>query len=387
MPVIVSNLALAGGDSLIHDSSTPGGHTLEAHSTNSTTLSKIAQGNWDYVVLQGQSQRPSFPPAQVAQDVFPYATILVDSIRSANPCTEPVFFMTWGRKNGDQSNCQFYPPLCTYEGMQGRLKSSYVQMAVDNETTVAPAGMAFWESRLQDPNLDLYNADESHPSYAGSYLSACVFYATFFRKSPAGLNFYGQLDSTTATFLQNVAETVVMDSLEQWRIGANDVNADFSLNFTTSSDVDFMDMSTNATSWAWDFGDGSTSTLQNPTHTYAASGNYTITLIATDGCTTDTSTVNQPVTIVGLEDGIVQNLSVYPVPSQGVFQVGLEVASSEEATVSLVDAMGKRIFEQRWSLSSGGNQLQIEQPQLAVGIYFLQIELEEGLVTRKIILE
>lgn len=36
-------------------------------------------------------------------------------------------------------------------------------------------------------------------------------------------------------------------------------------------------------SWHWDFGDGTTSTLQNPTHTYATAGNFTATLTVTDG--------------------------------------------------------------------------------------------------------
>ena len=90
-------------------------------------MSKINAASWDFVVLQEQSQIPSFPPSQVASDCFPYASILVDSIKSANPCAEPVFFMTWGRENGDQNNCINYPPLCTYGGMQARLRESYIK--------------------------------------------------------------------------------------------------------------------------------------------------------------------------------------------------------------------------------------------------------------------
>ncbi|MCB0402773.1 MAG: PKD domain-containing protein [Flavobacteriales bacterium] len=50
----------------------------------------------------------------------------------------------------------------------------------------------------------------------------------------------------------------------------------------------FTDQSTgNPTSWAWDFGDGGTSILQNPVHTYGASGQYNVTLTVTSdsGCT------------------------------------------------------------------------------------------------------
>ncbi|MEW5701530.1 MAG: S8 family serine peptidase [Candidatus Zixiibacteriota bacterium] len=47
--------------------------------------------------------------------------------------------------------------------------------------------------------------------------------------------------------------------------------------------VQFTDQSTGGpTSWSWDFGDGGTSTLQNPSHTYTGSGSFTVTLTATN---------------------------------------------------------------------------------------------------------
>lgn len=58
----------------------------------------------------------------------------------------------------------------------------------------------------------------------------------------------------------------------------------------------FQDSSINAVSWLWNFGDGTTSTQQNPTHTYANPGSYTVSLTITtaDGCTY-TSTHNYAV--------------------------------------------------------------------------------------------
>ena len=88
LPVLIESLATANGDLFVHDKNTPGGHTLQAHSTNAVSLNKIKVENWDFVILQGQSQRPSFPPAQVAVDVKPYASILNDSIKANNACTK-----------------------------------------------------------------------------------------------------------------------------------------------------------------------------------------------------------------------------------------------------------------------------------------------------------
>jgi len=59
----------------------------------------------------------------------------------------------------------------------------------------------------------------------------------------------------------------------------------------------FTDASTNTNSWMWDFGDGNTSTMQNPTHTYATTGTYTVCLTASSNCGADSTC--QSVTYVG----------------------------------------------------------------------------------------
>lgn len=60
----------------------------------------------------------------------------------------------------------------------------------------------------------------------------------------------------------------------------------------------FTDLSTGgATAWSWNFGDGNTSTAQNPSNTYAAAGNYTVTLITTSSPGGCTNTVSLPVTV------------------------------------------------------------------------------------------
>ncbi|HLP12600.1 MAG TPA: PKD domain-containing protein [Flavobacteriales bacterium] len=65
------------------------------------------------------------------------------------------------------------------------------------------------------------------------------------------------------------------------------------INFTDNSNPNGGTLGT----WAWDFGDGATSSLQNPSHTFAGAGTYTVTLTVTttDGCshtTTSTVTIN-----------------------------------------------------------------------------------------------
>ena len=73
-------------------------------------------------------------------------------------------------------------------------------------------------------------------------------------------------------------------------------------NLTTcgnSTTVAFTDQSTNTpTSWAWNFGDGGSSTQQNPSHNYTAAGTYNVTLIATNANGSDTLVKTAYVTLV-----------------------------------------------------------------------------------------
>jgi PKD repeat protein len=61
--------------------------------------------------------------------------------------------------------------------------------------------------------------------------------------------------------------------------------------------VQFTDTSLDATNWTWDFGDGSNSTLQNPSHTYTAIGSYTVSLKATNAVGSNTVTKNNYITV------------------------------------------------------------------------------------------
>ncbi|MEZ4922955.1 MAG: M4 family metallopeptidase [Crocinitomicaceae bacterium] len=92
--------------------------------------------------------------------------------------------------------------------------------------------------------------------------------------------------------------------------------ADFSVNTDTtcSGEVVFTDLSTNGpTSWSWDFGDGNTSTSQNPSHDYTSSGDYTVILTATNLNGSDAVTmvdlihVDLPTPPTGTGDAICEN--------------------------------------------------------------------------------
>lgn len=67
---------------------------------------------------------------------------------------------------------------------------------------------------------------------------------------------------------------------------------------SSQNQIDFIDKSIGADTWAWDFADGSTSTLQNPSHTFAASGIYNVKLTVTNTLTGCSYTIVNIITIL-----------------------------------------------------------------------------------------
>lgn len=180
---------------------TPGGKTLEFHLQNESTTRKITEGNWDFVVLQDQSQTPAVFP-----DRFENAAIKLDKIIDAAGA-KTVFYQTWGRRDGDKQNAKQFPD---YGSMQKALSKSYSSAARRCNAILAPVGDTWALVRRADADLGaaLYKGDGSHPSSKGAYLAASVFYSIIFEQSPAALEFKaGVPDREAALILKSVKQT------------------------------------------------------------------------------------------------------------------------------------------------------------------------------------
>jgi len=141
--------------------------------------------------------------------------------------------------------------------------------------------------------------------------------------------------------------------------------------------VNFTDNSTNASMYQWDFGDGNTSTAQNPSHTYASGGTYTVTLTVSNNCGSGTSTQSVTVGNVGIEDELLGgSVGIYPNPNTGQFFLEVSDAKVQELGVSVVDVVGKTVYRRTLPLPSGSLTERIELEGVSPGTYFVVLTAE-----------
>jgi hypothetical protein len=279
LPQLVHDVALSAGDTLIFDSNTPGGYTLANHNTDIASQAKIMAGGWDYVVIQGQSQEPVTSPLQFSSG----GSGLHNQVKQYSPCAVIMTYMTWGRKNGDASTCPWFPVMCTYEGMDTTIRNAYLSLTSFINGEVSPVSVVWNYLRQNYPGIELYQADESHPSAAGSYAAACCFYASIFKKDPALITHDFGLNATNASIIRNAAKTQVFDSLQRWNFKRQPIAEIRYQIGAGSNEVIFQAVTPYSImqTYLWNFGDGDTSSARFPTHSYLTNGTYTVSLTTT----------------------------------------------------------------------------------------------------------
>ncbi len=380
LPQTFYQLATKAGRIVYVDNLTMGGATLQMHLQNPATTLKINEKHWNFVILQEQSQIPSFIPERDTM-MYPYAIALDSIIHSNWLCTRTMFFMTWAHKYGDLGILQ-NGGTDSFEDMQQRLRSGYMTIADSLEAAVAPCGWV-WRQFIQSyPSIELYSADNYHPAENGTYLAACTFFASIFKQTAVGINYFGNILPSDAVVFQSVASQLVLDSLDLWNIGLYNPKptADFGY-VQFGNQYQFSDSSLLTTDYKWDFGDGTSSVLQNPTHTFLSTGGYDVRLISRNSCDADTITKNIHFISTNLSNIELNNFVVYPNP----FVDNVYIESLENDVIQrieITDPKGKTIYADE---TVKRNLDILDLSSLKKGIYFLKIHTTNKSFFNKII--
>jgi PKD repeat protein len=254
--------------------------------------------------------------------------------------------------------------------MDDLLNERYRFMAEENEAILSPVGAVWRYIRDNYPTIELYSADGSHPSVAGTYAAACSFYATLFRKDPEQITFTAGLTNEVATAIRTAAKVIVFDQLLEWHIGEYDPMANFMVDELSSSQFSLTNTSENATSYLWDFGDGTTSTETNPIHNYTSTGEFTIELTVESCGRTATYSQTVTVTTLSLEEVVnpKNEILLYPNPTHQF----LTIESPEEnigKAFYLFDVTGRMVMKMNINSLKSFHDVS----NLTNGVYFLRV--------------
>jgi hypothetical protein len=166
LPGLIAQLAAATVKVVRHDVTSAGGASLRTHWNAGKAVKKIQNGKYDYVVLQEQSTLPIKNPKRMHENV----RLFHEAIQAAGAKT--LLYMTWARQNAPES--------------QQAITDAYVSIGKELGAKVVPVGLAWQHFARKYDEPVLYDRDQSHPTLAGSYLAACVFYSVLFRENPTG---------------------------------------------------------------------------------------------------------------------------------------------------------------------------------------------------------
>lgn len=161
--------------------------------------------------------------------------------------------------------------------------------------------------------------------------------------------------------------------------------ADASFTQTNGSfTVQFLNNSTNATSYTWNFGDGNTSTSANPSHTYATGGDFTVVLTATNGSCSNTFNIN--LTSVAVSENVAfEDLMVFPNPTENVLNIQFSSFDSGMMNATIFNLAGQVVSAEAFAVNAGNMFHTIDTSNLESGVYFVNLSNNTSNITIRVI--
>jgi PKD repeat protein len=197
----------------------------------------------------------------------------------------------------------------------------------------------------------------------------------------AGHELYGASNGTWSNGTGgNSYWPIVFNKIVQFLWKQHKPTADYSWN-TTNLTTTFNDLSTGDLAWWWDFGDGTTSNLQNPSHTYTTSGNYQVKLYVENNIQSwdEIIKIVQVPNLSNFENNK-QLFSVFPNPTSENVSINWD-SNITDVMYQISDISGKVILENKITNSNR----QIDLQHFSKGLYFIKITTENATQILKII--
>ncbi len=158
-------------------------------------------------------------------------------------------------------------------------------------------------------------------------------------------------------------------------------------NFTIVEDnspvIKFSNTSTNASTYLWNLGDGTTSQDENVEHTYTANGSYTINLQSTNDCGNSEKEETLTIGTVGFEGIAKASIKIYPNPANDYVKIDLGKDYNQVKSVAIVNSFGQTLY-----LTKEVNQsvLNLSVKDLNSGVYFVRVLSNKGVFVLELVI-
>lgn len=217
-PCIFKEIAWSEGHHARVEMALHSAYTMAKHMALPASMAVVELGGYDYAVLQDQSLQLAIYGTDKDKDILSKMRKMIETVKRDSPSVTPLIEMTWGRRDGYDHPDYNYDFMKTYEAMQQKIIQSGIEEAKAAEAWCSPVGVAWQQVRTERPDIELYASDGSHPSYAGSYLAACVLYLTVYGEPFGDAPADCLLDAPTAAYLRSVAQSTVIGNDDRYNI-------------------------------------------------------------------------------------------------------------------------------------------------------------------------
>ncbi len=167
----------------------------------------------------------------------------------------------------------------------------------------------------------------------------------------------------------------------------NPNTANFSSNIVGNT-VSFINNTVGVNSQVWYFGDGDSSTLANPVHTYLLDGTYSVTLItnATNCMDSTTQVINILSTGIASPADIISNFEIIPNPATDNVEVKIEFSEKQHVNLEIIDAIGNIIFHKETNIDNTKLSVTLDLAHYNKGVYFVRLRTNKSNLVKKLII-
>lgn len=151
--------------------------------------------------------------------------------------------------------------------------------------------------------------------------------------------------------------------------------ADFVYVINQGGVVMFTNLTQDGSTYIWDFGDGATSTLVDPTHAYTQKGTYPVLLTASNPCGVDSFALEITIDSISStnSEAWLDLFKLYPNPNPGSFTIEMVGAPTQELRFALYNALGQLVKTETLNFGAGKLKHVFDYRDLPPSVYFMEI--------------